>query len=95
MIDFPAGLSPETIDSINREAFNSVVKHGDHSMLNPEIPLGERLAILVEEVGEVATAMNYDQGGKREDLRKELLQVAAMAASWAQVMGDERYTNRV
>ena len=45
----------------------------------------QRLAILVEEVGEVAHELTYDQGGRdgrRDELVKELIQVAAMAASW-------------
>lgn len=39
-----------------------------------------RLPILVEEVGEVAKALNEDAPMK--ELRMELIQVAAMAAAW-------------
>jgi hypothetical protein len=83
-------LEPITISAIQAEVINSQVKHGEHSMMNPELPPGERLAILVEEVGEVATALNYDQKGKRPDLFRELLQVAAMAAIWAEIEDKEQ-----
>ena len=47
-----------------------------------------RLATLVEETGEVGRALTYDKdhsGG----LRKELIQVAAMAVAWASILGEE------
>lgn len=40
----------------------------------------EKLGILVEEVGEVAKAMMYDQ--ERSELRSELVQVATTALLW-------------
>jgi NTP pyrophosphatase (non-canonical NTP hydrolase) len=46
----------------------------------------ERLAILVEEVGEVAHELTYDSSGDRDKLVKELIQVAAMAASWVEYL---------
>ena len=42
---------------------------------------GERLAVLVEEVGEVARAMNDGKG-----LREELIQVAAVAVAWVEAI---------
>jgi hypothetical protein len=56
-------------------------KHGPDSMLSPGKDRGTRLAILMEEVGEVARAMTYDEGDD-ENLHDELVQVAAMALSW-------------
>lgn len=47
---------------------------------DPDCPVHLRLAALMEEVGEVARAVH--DGG---DLRTELIQVAAVAASWAEV----------
>jgi NTP pyrophosphatase (non-canonical NTP hydrolase) len=41
---------------------------------------GDRLAIVVEEIGEVARAMTYDQDPL--NLERELIQVAAMVAMW-------------
>jgi len=60
---------------------------------DPEMSHPERLAVLMEEVGEVARAIL--EGGKfandthNVNLRKELIQVAAVALSWAEGM-DER-----
>ena len=49
------------------------------------IPDGVKLAVLLEEVGEVANALLE---GKREiDLRHELIQVAAVATRWAETLG--------
>lgn len=42
---------------------------------------GQRLAVLVEEVGEVARAMNDGKG-----LREELIQVAAVAVAWLEAI---------
>lgn len=83
-------LKPSIIGAAIAEVVRSWEKHGEHSMVNPDLPRDERLAILVEEVGEVATAMNYDGSNKGGDIYSELIQVAAMALSWAQV---ERYGN--
>lgn len=57
-------------------------KHGwDQTPLNPKMTESEKLVILVEELGEVARAMTYDEGSN-EALRAELLQTAAMAYAW-------------
>jgi hypothetical protein len=56
-------------------------KHGfDRTPANPNMSNGERLAILVEEVGEVARAMTYD--ADPEKLIDELSQTAAMTLAW-------------
>jgi hypothetical protein len=66
-------------------------KHGDTSMESapPDDPTGRRLRILLEEVGEVAQEFNdAEHEGRPVDLgrvRKELIQVAAMAGAWADV----------
>lgn len=77
----PSALSELTVTTVEAEAIRAHLKHGRHSMMNPAMDMGERLAILVEEVGEVAHAMTYDVN-KLPELRKELIQVAAMALSW-------------
>lgn len=43
-----------------------------------------KLAVLVEEVGEVAHAMNEARVGNTENLREELIHVAAVAVAWAE-----------
>ena len=79
-------LSELTLDAIQAEATNAHLKHGEHSMLGPRYSSGDRLAILVEEVGEVAHELTYDQDGDRSKLVRELIQVAAMAASWVEAI---------
>jgi hypothetical protein len=85
-------LSDITLAAIQAEATSAHLKHGEHSMLGPAYSSGDRLAILVEEVGEVAHELTYDQGGpgvgegRRDELVKELIQVAAMAASWVEYL---------
>lgn len=55
-------------------------KHGPgNTVQNPDMPNWRKLAILVEEVGEVAEAMQDDKG---KGLARELLQVAAVALMW-------------
>lgn len=85
-------LSDLTLHAIQAEATRAHIRHGEHSMLGPDYSSGDRLAILVEEVGEVAHELTYDQGspgvggGRRDELVKELIQVAAMAASWIEYL---------
>lgn len=77
-------LSELTLGAIQAEASGAHAKHGDHSMLGERYTPHERLAILMEEVGEVAHELTYDQDGDRDKLVKELIQVAAMAATWVE-----------
>ena len=85
-------LSELTLAGIQAEATRAHLRHGEYSMLGEHYSSGDRLAILVEEVGEVAHELTYDQGGpgvgagRRPELVKELIQVAAMAASWIEVL---------
>jgi hypothetical protein len=68
---------------MGREAAHA--KHGDNSI---EAEAGDSprwLAILVEEVGEVANALTYDTGG---DLRAELMDVMAVASAWVAALDD-------
>ena len=52
-----------------------------YTCADAEMPDGQRLAVLVEEVGEVARAMNDGKG-----LREELIQVAAVAVAWVEAI---------
>lgn len=55
-------------------------KHGANS-IEVEPPDSPRwLAILVEEIGEVANSLTYD--GPQDNLRAELVDVLAVAAAW-------------
>ena len=53
-----------------------------------EMPAGDKLAVLMEEVGEVARAMSEASGAANDKhgvhLREELIQVAAVATAWAE-----------
>lgn len=44
----------------------------------------ERLAILTEEVGEVARAINDEEGDR--GIKRELIQVAAVAVAWLEAL---------
>lgn len=67
------------------EVHHAHAKHGDNSMLSASIEDATRLAILVEEVGEVANCLNERRLGADIDqpaLMRELIQVAAVATGW-------------
>lgn len=59
-----------------------------------ELSNAEKLAILTEEVGEVAQQvleqpdrrLVMDNSGSRKELRKELIQVAAVAVAWSEAI---------
>lgn len=77
------------------ERVRAHAKHGAHSMESTTWtdPIGRRLRILLEEVGEVAHEINDAEVEQRAidgtALRKELLQVCAMAGAWAAVIPND------
>jgi NTP pyrophosphatase (non-canonical NTP hydrolase) len=88
-------LSDLTLSAIQAEATRAHLRHGyNSSMFNAQYGDRQRLAILTEEVGEVAHELNELVLGNlsrqkyRENLEKELIQVAAMAATWIEAMND-------
>lgn len=69
---------PEVLDEIRR----AVAKHGyTRTPLWAGQTRAANLAVLVEEVGEVASALTYDRGDA-DNLKAELIQVATMALAW-------------
>lgn len=69
------------VAAVINEVHNAAEKHGyENTPMSPTMDNGMRLIILVEEVGEVARAMTYDNGDP-DELDKELIQVAAMAVA--------------
>jgi NTP pyrophosphatase (non-canonical NTP hydrolase) len=82
-------LSDITLAAIQAEATRAHLKHGEHSMLGPKTD-DRRLAILTEEVGEVARELNDAEiEGRpvdRDKLVKELIQCGAMCASWVEAL---------
>lgn len=84
-------LSDLTLAAVQAEATRAHLKHGENSMLGPSLTDGDRLAILTEEIGEVAREMNDFKLGDPDDpgdhlyrMVAELIQVAAMACTWVQ-----------
>jgi hypothetical protein len=65
-------------------------KHGEHTLDGAASNDLLRLAALVEEVGEVAHELTYDQYGlpaeRAARLKKELIQVMNVAATWASIL---------
>lgn len=76
-----APAEERVVRAIRLERARQVEKHGLLSVSSPAVTDAERLAILVEEVGEVARAMTYDNGNE-DELIAELVQVAAVAVGW-------------
>lgn len=64
-----------------REYVRAASKHGERTNDGDETLDRDRLANLVEEVGEVARCMTYDQDSR--GLYMELIQVANLALAWA------------
>jgi hypothetical protein len=87
----PGVITLGTLNEIAAEAYRAHIKHGDNSMLAPTMDDGDRLPVLVEEVGEVSRLMNELRIGNIawpeyvRCMKEELTQVAAMAASWLEV----------
>lgn len=79
---------------VKLERIRAHMKHGLTSMESSDAldATGRRLRILVEEVGEVAKEFNEAEHDQRmvdaAALRKELIQVAAMAGAWADALGE-------
>jgi NTP pyrophosphatase (non-canonical NTP hydrolase) len=86
-------LSELTLNAVQAEATRAYLRHGANSMLNRFQSDERRLAILTEEVGEVARELNeaaiHERPVDGDLLVKELIQVAAMAASWVEAIEGE------
>lgn len=67
-----------------------------YTCADPELTHAERLTVLGEEFGEVCHEVNEAIGGhaklRRDKLRKELVQVAAVAVAWIEAIDAERMT---
>ena len=80
-LSWAGGISWATTAAVQEAAAAAAAKHGvQRTPAHPGMSDAARLAILVEEVGEVSRALTYDQDRGR--LRGELLQAAAMAGMW-------------
>lgn len=83
-------VSVDILREIQAESIRAHLKHGDMSLLGDGLSTIRRLGALVEEVGEVGTELTYDREGDVTSLKKELIQVANVAASWAQWLDTSR-----
>lgn len=72
-----------TFDAVDAAFISAQLKHGfDQTPASPGMSSWQKLSILVEEVGEVARALN--DGESQDALVKELLQTATMALAWVE-----------
>lgn len=89
-------ISGLTLSAIQAEAIRAHILHGDDSMLYQNDH--ERLAILMEEIGEVARELNeariHNREVDKDKLEKELIQSAAMCATWIEGLNPESYNQR-
>ena len=86
----PDFIHSEIHHAIDGEFARAFAKHAGKTTRSHSVGDRESLVVLVEEVGEVARAMTYDEGDD-DQLYAELIQVAAVAAAWAeriQIRGD-------
>lgn len=83
-------LSALTLDSVQAESLRAHLKHGDKSLLNPNMPNVEKLAALMEECGEVARELTYDHDGDTTKLVTELIHVASVALTWVESLEASR-----
>lgn len=83
-------MSEDVYAEVRAERERAHAKHGHTSMESCPPDDYRRLAILAEEVGEVAREFNEGHhrgtGPDLDLLRKELIQTAAMATAWADVI---------
>lgn len=83
-LDFYIELADRWENSVWNEVLAERVrahrKHGDDSIESSAVGDLPMLAILVEEIGEVAHALTYD--GPTEGLADELIQVMAVCSAW-------------
>lgn len=59
-----------------------VAKHGNNTPSSTSMHYGTKLAILTEEVGEVARELQEVGGARRERLQEELMDVMCVAYAW-------------
>lgn len=65
-----------------------------YTCADPEMTHMERLAVIAEEFGEAAHEVNETISGHHEmhvtNLRKELIQIAAVACAWVEAIDNDR-----
>lgn len=85
MTSFEMPISNLTMSAVLASSMGAISKHGrDRTTLSSEMDPRDKLSILMEECGEVAHCLTYDSGADRNELVKELLQVASVALLWVE-----------
>lgn len=74
------------LEDVAKEWRRAKDKHGEMTMDGTAITDLVRLAALAEEFGEASAHLTYDKD--RKGLRKELIQVANVALTWASVLDE-------
>ncbi|GAB3889042.1 hypothetical protein [Terrabacter terrigena] len=91
-------LFPDIWTEVHAERERAHAKHGNKSMESAPWTAERRLRILLEEVGEVAKELNDAEVEERSvdagRLRRELIQVAAMAGAWADACPPDEPTSK-
>jgi hypothetical protein len=90
------GLDEITLGQISSESVRAIAKHGwNKTPFNPDLDRYRKLAILTEEIGEVAKELcelELNPGSWTPDnLVSELIQVASVAASWLECEDVQRF----
>lgn len=75
-------LSPITLSAVQAESASAWAQHGDCAMLGDGLTTLQRLAFLLEEVGEVGKAIG--EGRTNDEIVSELIQTGYMALAWAE-----------
>lgn len=83
----------DVLHEVVEEYMRAKSKHGEHTLDGSAITDITRLAALVEETGEVAELFTYDKNAHaagetdwEKQLKKELIQVANVALTWARIL---------
>jgi hypothetical protein len=76
-------VNASVIGDVLRERQRQEDLHAPETCANPRMDGNVKLAVLTEEVGEVAKAWN-DGDRPGHELRTELIHVAAVAIAWAE-----------
>jgi hypothetical protein len=77
-------LTSLTLAAIQAEALRAHYRHAERSVLRKDMSNGERSVILVDAISEVVSTLVSD--GDTANLETELIQVAAIAASWVEAL---------
>lgn len=79
-----SGIKKHTVKAIHLQMNNTVMNSlngWSDTVLNPNMPDGHKLVILIETLGLVAAAMQSDNDS---NLTEELIRLAAVSAGWAE-----------